>query len=182
MGTVSWTAGTGPLAPFADGFRQELLGLDHPPESVKHYLVLMGQLDGWLMVEGREVVELTAAVAEEFLVTRRARGQRRVPKLASLVPLFEYLKKQGAVRAEEPKPPTAREVLLAAYHHHLVHERGLTPSTVVRYERFARRFLASAPCARHRHRHGKAGQSRDQRVHVGDRITVGGRVGQARGR
>ena len=142
MGTVSWTAGTGPLAPFADGFRQELLGLDHPPESVKHYLVLMGQLDGWLMVEGREVVELTAAVAEEFLVTRRARGQRRVPTLASLVPLFEYLKKQGAVRAEEPKPPTAREVLLAAYHHHLVHERGLTPSTVVRYERFARRFLA----------------------------------------
>jgi site-specific recombinase XerD len=142
MGTVSWTAGTGPLAPFADGFRQELLGLDHPPESVKHYLVLMGQLDGWLMVEGREVVELTAAVAEEFLVTRRARGQRRVPTLASLVPLFEYLKKQGAVRAEEPKPPTAREVLLAGYHHHLVHERGLTPSTVVRYERFARRFLA----------------------------------------
>ena len=49
MGTVSWTAGTGPLAPFADGFRQELLGLDHPPESVKHYLVLMGQLDGWLI-------------------------------------------------------------------------------------------------------------------------------------
>jgi site-specific recombinase XerD len=142
MGTVSWTAGTGPLAPFADGFRQELLGLDHPPESVKHYLVLMGQLDGWLMVDGREVVELTAAVAEEFLVTRRARGQRRVPTLASLVPLFEYLKKQGAVRAEEPKPPTAREVLLAGYHHHLVHERGLTPSTVVRYERFARRFLA----------------------------------------
>jgi len=81
--------GHGPLAPFADGFRQELLGLDHPPESVKHYLVLMGQLDGWLMVEGREVVELTAAVAEEFLVTRRARGQRRVPTLASLVPLFE---------------------------------------------------------------------------------------------
>ena len=59
--------GTGPLAPFADGFRQELLGLDHPPESVKHYLVFMGQLDGWLMAEGREVVELTAAVAEEFL-------------------------------------------------------------------------------------------------------------------
>jgi hypothetical protein len=27
MGTVSWTAGTGPLAPFADGFRQELLAL-----------------------------------------------------------------------------------------------------------------------------------------------------------
>ena len=129
MGTVSWTAGTGPLAPFADGFRQELLGLDHPPESVKHYLILMGQLDGWLMVEGREVVELTAAVAEEFLGTRRARGKRRVPTLASLVPLFEYLKKQGAVRAEEPKPPTAREVLLAGYHHHLVHDRGLTPST-----------------------------------------------------
>ncbi|MGH3598699.1 MAG: tyrosine-type recombinase/integrase [Pseudonocardiaceae bacterium] len=132
----------GPLVPFAGGFRRELLGVGHRPAAVKHYLVLMGQLNGWLVGQGREVDELTPEVAEEFLATRRARGQRRVPTLASLVPLFEYLKKHGVVRLEQHKPPTAREELLAGYHHHLVYERGLTPSTVLRYERFARRFLA----------------------------------------
>src|SRR4051812_50221421 len=108
MGTVSWTAGTGPLAPFADGFRQELLGLDHPPESVKHYLVLMGQLDGWLMVEGREVVELTAAVAEEFLVTRRARGQRRGAAVGRLLPPFADPKKERGGGGGGPETPTTR--------------------------------------------------------------------------
>jgi hypothetical protein len=142
MGTVSWTRGAGPLVPFADGFRQELLGVGHPPAGVKHYLVLMGQLNRQLAGDGREVGELTREVAEEFLATRRARGQRRVPTLASLVPLFEYLKKQEALAPEAPKPPTAREMLLARYHDYLVDDRGLMPSTVARYERFARRFLA----------------------------------------
>jgi hypothetical protein len=76
----------------------------------------MGQLNRWLVGQGREVDELTLEVAEEFLAIRRARGQRRVPTLASLVPLFEYLKKRGVVRPEQPKPPTAREELLAGYH------------------------------------------------------------------
>lgn len=148
MGTVSWTCGAGPLAPFADGFRRELLDAGHPPGGAKHYLKLMGQLNRWLAAEDRQVGELTSVVAEEFLATRRARRQRRVPTLASLVPLFEYLREQGVVRAQQPQAPTAREVLLADYHRHLVADRGLTPTTVVRYERFARRFLAQR-AARH---------------------------------
>ena len=142
MGVVSWTRGPGPLARFADGFRRELLEVGHPPAAVKHHLVLMGQLNHWLAAEDRDVGELTSEVAEQFLATRRARGQRRVPTSAGLVPLVDYLKKRGAVADEQPKPPTAREVLLAGYHDHLVHDRGLAPNTVVRYERFARRFLA----------------------------------------
>jgi site-specific recombinase XerD len=142
MGTVSWMRCTGPLVRFAAGFREELLGMGHPPAAMKHHLVLMGQLNRWLVSVNREVDELTPEVAEEFLATRRARGQRRVPTLASLSPLFEYLHKQGVLRTEQPAPPTAREVLLGDYHDHLVHDRGLTPTTVVRYERFARRFLA----------------------------------------
>lgn len=142
MGTVSWMRGAGPLVPFAEGFRRELLGVGHRPGVVKHYLVLMGQLNRWLVGQGGEVEELTPQVAEEFLASRRARGQRRVPTLASLVPLLEYLKKHGVVRVEQPRPPTAREELLASYHDHLVQDRGLAPTTVLRYERFARRFLA----------------------------------------
>jgi site-specific recombinase XerD len=142
MGSVSWMRGTGPLVAFAEGFREELLGMGHPPAAVKHHVVLMGQLNRWLVSVDRGVDELTPGVVEEFLATRRARGQRRVPTLASVAPLFEYLTKQGVLQVEPPTPPTAREVLLDDYHDHLVHDRGLTPTTVVRYQRFARRFLA----------------------------------------
>jgi hypothetical protein len=52
MGTVSWTRGDGPLVPFAEGFWRELLRLGHPPGGAKHHLVLMGQLNRWLLGEG----------------------------------------------------------------------------------------------------------------------------------
>ena len=43
---------------------------------------------------------------------------------------------------EQPVELTARERFLAEYRHHLVHDRGLAPTTVRRYLNFARRFLA----------------------------------------
>lgn len=142
MGTVSWIRGDGPLVVFADGFRQEMLSLGHPPGSAKHHLLLMGQLDRWMAAERLGMGDLTSRVAQEFLDTRQARGQRRVPTLASFAPLFDYLRGQHVVLPEQPRPPTRRDELLGDYGEYLVHDRGLTPSTVLRYERFARRFLA----------------------------------------
>jgi integrase len=142
MGTVSWTRGEGPLTPFAEGFRRKLLGLGHPASSAKHHIVLMGQLNGWLSSKQLGVGELSAVVAQRFLDSRRAGGQRRVPTLASLAPLFQYLRGQGALAAEEPTALTPRDELLTRYRRHLVDDRGLTPATVRRYEVFAKRFLA----------------------------------------
>ena len=59
MGTQSWKKGRGPLVPFADGFRVRLLGMGHSQGSVKHHLVLMGQLNRWLTAAGLGVEELT---------------------------------------------------------------------------------------------------------------------------
>ncbi len=68
MGRVAWTCGEGPLAPFAAGFRREMLALGHPPGSVKHYVVLMGQLDRWLAAEGIGLADLTAKHTKRFLI------------------------------------------------------------------------------------------------------------------
>jgi hypothetical protein len=46
------------------------------------------------------------------------------------------------VRLAEPAVVPPRGELLANYRHHLLHDRGLTPGTVLRYERFAKRFLS----------------------------------------
>lgn len=141
-GTVSWTRGEGPLAPFAGGFWQELLGQGRTPGAARHHLVLMGQLDRWLAGEGMGAGELTLAEAGRFLDFRRSRGLRRVPSLATLAPLFEYLRGRHVLPAEQPAVPDGRDELLARYRRHLVGDRGLASATVGRYERFARRFLA----------------------------------------
>lgn len=141
MGTVSWTGGEGPLVPFAEGFWRELLRQGHPPGGAKHHLALMGQLDRWLLGESLAAGDLTPVVAGRFLASRRARGQRRVPTLASLAPLFDYLRNQQVLPAEQPRVATRRDELLARYRRHLLNDRGLAAGTVLRYERFARRFL-----------------------------------------
>lgn len=141
MGRVAWTRGAGPLVRFAEGFRRDLVKLGHPAGVAKQHVLLMGQLNRWLLAEELGVGDLTLAVAARFLATRRGRGQRRVPTLASLSPLFGYLRSQG-VLPEPVRAETGREELLARYRAHLVDDRGLTASTVLRYERFARRFLA----------------------------------------
>ena len=142
MGIVLWTRGGGPLVSFAEGFWRELLAQGHPPGGAKHHLVLMGQLNRWLSDQGLEAKDLTPAVAGRFLASRRARGQRRVPTLASVAPLFDDLRNQHVLPPEQPRVPTRRDELVGRFQRHLAGDRGLAPTTVLRYERFARRFLA----------------------------------------
>jgi site-specific recombinase XerD len=118
------------------------LGIGHPEGSLKHYLVLMGQLNRWFTAGGLDVDHLTASRAQAFLEHRRSTGQRRVPTVAALAPLFDYLRATGVLPPEQPPEPTPGDELLAGYRRHLVHGRGLSPTTVRRYEGFARRFLA----------------------------------------
>ena len=138
-----WIAGEGPLVPFAEMFRDDLVNAGHPPGSLKHYLVLMGQLDRWLRAQGLDVEQLSAESARGFLATRRAAGQRRVPTMASLAPLLDCLRTNGVIAPEPKSEPTATERLLEGYHRHLVDDRGLTSTTVRRYLGFARRFLTT---------------------------------------
>jgi site-specific recombinase XerD len=146
MGRVAWTRGDSPLAPFAEGYRAELARLGFTPGVVKQHLMLMGQLSRWMSSEGLDVGQLTPARLEEFRAARRAGGQRRVPTERSLRLLFDLLRGLGVM----PPPPvvamTATEEFLARYRRYLIHDRGLAPSTVKRYERMARVFLKERSC------------------------------------
>ncbi|MFE3281055.1 tyrosine-type recombinase/integrase [Nocardia sp. NPDC059239] len=142
MGTTGWMAGEGPLVEFAAGFEQELLARGHKPGAIAKHLGLMGQLNRWMTSTDLAAGDLRAAVVEQFLVEARASGRRRVPTMATAATLLSYLADWDVTSAVEPVAPTAREVLLAGYRHYLLDERGLTPCTVLRYERFAKRFLS----------------------------------------
>ena len=66
-----WIRGDGPLVPFAEAFRVELEEAGHPSGSVKHYLLLMGRLNRWLVAEEIGVESLTTSVAQDFLDSKR---------------------------------------------------------------------------------------------------------------
>lgn len=164
MGKVSWTRGDGPLAPFAEGFESELRRLGHPPSAARHHMHLMGQLNRWLTGKHLGVGDLNPVEAELFFSSLRAAGVQRVPTLASLVPLFAFLRQQCAIAPVAAPTRTPRTELLDRYRHHLVNDRGLTPVTVRRYDTFARRFLANRAAAGCRDRHRRAVNRRDQRL------------------
>jgi integrase/recombinase XerD len=140
MGTVWWASGEGPLAAYAAGYGRELERCGFSPRAVRDRMEVAGQLDRWLAAEGLAAADLTVARAGRFFAALRAAGQRRVPAMPTLAPLFAYLLDQRVLPPEQ-EPVTPMEGLLASYRRYLAVERGVAPLTVLRYERMARRFL-----------------------------------------
>ena len=139
---VAWDRQGGPLALFVDGYGGELARLGFTANSVVTHVVLMGQLSRWMTAAGVAVEDLTPARVEDFLESRRAGGQRRVPSVRVLDPLLAYLRTVGIVRPAPTRPATPLEALLGRYERHLVEDRGLARSTIAGHLALARQFLS----------------------------------------
>jgi integrase/recombinase XerD len=140
MGTVWWALGEGPMAAYAAGYQGELERRGFSPRAVRDRMEVVGQLNRWLAAEGLSAADLAVARAGQFFAALRAGGQRRVPGMRTLAPLFAYLRDQQVLPPEQAAATPAEE-LLASYRRYLAQERGVAPLTALRYERMARRFL-----------------------------------------
>ena len=133
----------GPLAPFADGLRQDLAGQGYALDTVTGHVHLLADLSGRLAGRGLAAADLTGEAAGEFLGARRAAGHRCGVTAQALAPVLRYLRSVQAVPAQEqPVPGTPLEELLAVYRQYLEGERGLSASTIRHYLRYARVFLS----------------------------------------
>jgi site-specific recombinase XerD len=141
MGRVSWVHGDGPLMPFAAGYRRRLAEFGYTAGSITNHLSVLGRLNRWLVDEGLGAEELTRARVEQLFAGRRVRGDRCVRVVHGLATLLDYLDDQQVLQSDPPPTETPLSELLTRYARHLVHDRGLAPRTVMRYERMARRFL-----------------------------------------
>ena len=130
----------GLLGPHYEDYRCWLLDRGYMPATVRHMLKELGQVGRWLPVAGLDIADLTEARLEVFREYRREAGFRRFPGTRALRPLLAYLREVGVVPLPPP-PVGALEMLLGRYRAWLVADRGLAESTVVRYDRTARRFL-----------------------------------------
>jgi site-specific recombinase XerD len=136
-GEPARTVVTGPLAPYAEGWRAELAARGFARHSVLAHAQLMAHLSGWMMSAGHDVGSLTGEVIGDYLDARRAAGYRARVGGRALAPLLGYLRGLGVVPRPAAVPATPAEVLLAEFSGYLAGERGLA-AAAGRYVRFAR--------------------------------------------
>jgi integrase/recombinase XerD len=133
----------GPLACYAEGFREDLLGQGYTQGSAAHQIHLMAHVSRWLEAGGLEPADLDDGVGRRFLAARRADGYVKYRSAGALVPLLDYLRGLGvaaAPRLSEPDAPGDR--LAGRFAEYLAGERGLAADSIRSYTGVARRFLA----------------------------------------
>ena len=133
----------GPLAPYAEGFREELLGLGYKPGSAAHQIHLMAHVSRWLEARGLEPGALDECLAGQFVAARRADGYAALRSARALAPLLGYLRGLGVAAASRlPEPQAPADRLARWFGEYLARERGLAADSVRSYTGVARRFLA----------------------------------------
>src|SRR5260370_37805875 len=104
---------SGPLGPYADGFRQDLAAKGYHPQVIGRQARLMADMSAWLEVQGRCADALTAEVVEGFVRVRRASGARVLASARAAAPLLGDLRDAGAAPPPEAQAPrAAAEALL----------------------------------------------------------------------
>jgi integrase/recombinase XerD len=132
---------SGPLAGYATGFREALLGRGYPGERAARHLQLLAQLSRWLDYQGLDERDLDEQRVVEFLGARRADGYYDTPSPRWVLELLGLVPGLRVARIE-PAPPTPIESLVAQFASYLATERGLAPGTVRGYRDAAELFLS----------------------------------------
>ena len=124
----------GPLAPYAEGFREHLLGQGYSWGSAAHQIHLMAHLSRWLETRGLVLAALDEHRAGQFAASRRADGYAALRSVRALVPLLSYLRGLGVVVPPQvPAPPAPADVLAARFGEYLARERGLAGDSIRSY-------------------------------------------------
>lgn len=133
----------GPLASYADSFKESLGEKGYTALSTVNQMRLIGHLSNWLEDEQLAVGDLNATRVEEFLLVRRTAGYRAMRTSEAVAPLLEFLRASGVL--PEPAamvPKSAAEFILASFGRYLLSERALATSTAAAYVARVDRFLA----------------------------------------
>jgi integrase/recombinase XerD len=132
---------TGALAPYAVGFRDELLCLGYAPRSAQTHLLLMRRLSIWLGETGVEPGALTVERIEQFLTTSRAQGHRFPKSSRGAELLISFLRRSGVVPGAPAVVLAAAGEIVEKFRRYLVTERGLGAGTITNYVHVAHLFL-----------------------------------------
>jgi len=132
----------GPLAPYVDGLRAELVALGYGSSTVGAHLALWVQLSRWLQDQGLDASRLTPARIEEFVAVRR-QTHRYLYTVNALTPGLGFLRRAGVIPGIQARvADTAVEVIECQFRTYLLVVRGLAEVSADTYVSRARPFLA----------------------------------------
>jgi integrase/recombinase XerD len=132
---------SGPLAGFAGGFRDDLLGQGYSLWGAQAQLYLLAHVSRWMEFGGLEVEALTPGNLERYFGWRRRQGYLKSLSPLSLRRLLGYLDGLGVLPADDAVVSPV-EQLLAGFRRYLLEERGMTAGSAMAYEPAARLFLS----------------------------------------
>lgn len=132
----------GPLAPHAEGFRDELTRQHYTPLSARNQMRVMAHLSRWLRDQRLESHDLSSARVEQFLRARRRAGYTCWLSLRGLSPMLDYLRAIGVVPQPQVDPPTSEDdVVVQEFVGYLRDERALAETTIHYRKQVAHDFL-----------------------------------------
>lgn len=133
----------GPLTQFKEGFAAELHRQGYRRYAAGNQLQLASHLSRWLEAERLGASDLTPAVAERFLATRRTAGYTNYRTERALAPLLTHLRGLGAIPLLPPDPPASGPVdrLLERFCVYSTQERGIQARTARRQAECVRPLL-----------------------------------------
>jgi len=140
---VSRVLMTGPLAPFADAYREKLRERRYTRLSTVNLQRQMAWMSRWLEARGLGVEQLSEAQIEAFVTFQHDSGRDRSSlSRPGLLCLLELLRELGMVEAAAPSTPSSTDKLMGSFRRYLLSERGLSEGTVRGYVVSATRFVA----------------------------------------
>lgn len=140
---VSRVRVTGPLAPFADQYRERLEERRYTRLSAVNLERGVARMSRWLQAEGLGVEQLSEARIETFVTLQRASGGGRFwLSRPGLLCLLELLRELGVVAAAVSPTRSPAEAFMDSFESYLLSERGLSLGTVRGYVAHATRFMA----------------------------------------
>ena len=132
----------GPLAAHIDDFATHLSCQGYATQTARLKIGLVATLSTWLGRKHWDIEDLEEERVAEFLKTRKSQLVLRRGERSTLVQLLNHLRSSGAIPmpivalSSEPVDRITRD-----YAHFLVHQRGLSQSTVANYVAITGRFL-----------------------------------------
>jgi integrase/recombinase XerD len=148
-GRRSPTVVTGPMADYAAGFREYLIGQGYACHTITGQMSMMAHLSRWLEDERLPVEALAvSAQVDRFFAGRRAQGYLFAVSGQAAGTLYGFLRDRGVIGLPVAQAGTPAEQVLAEYRTYLRDERGVSASTVRCFTACAVRFLQALPAQR----------------------------------
>jgi site-specific recombinase XerD len=133
----------GPLSEHFDAYAAAVADQGYADHSIRQQIVVIADFSRWLEQKHIDVQALDSKVVDRFLRYRHRpqRVRRGDPK--TLQRLLTMLRQIGVVKPDQPPvADTAQSRIVAEFQSYLLHERGLSPSTLLNYVPVAEQFLA----------------------------------------